>query len=55
MPKVVLGMTMSLDGIINDRTGSKDATIIGGASMAQQCLKASLVDELHVDIMPVLL
>ena len=31
------------------------STVIGGASSAQQCLRAGLVDELHVDIMPVLL
>ena len=35
--------------------GDKDVTIIGGASTVQQCLQAGLVDELHVDIMPVLL
>jgi len=35
--------------------GDKDVTIIGGASTIQQCLKARLADELHVDIMPVLL
>ena len=33
----------------------KDVTIIGGASVAQQCLREGLVDELEVDIMPVLL
>ncbi len=32
----------------------KDITIIGGASTAQQALKAGLVDELHIDIMPIL-
>jgi dihydrofolate reductase len=35
--------------------GDKDVTIIGAASTAQQCLKAGLADELHIDIMPVLL
>lgn len=35
--------------------GEKDVTIIGAASTVQQCLKAGLADELHVDIMPVLL
>jgi dihydrofolate reductase len=35
--------------------GEKDVTVIGAASTAQQCLKAGLADELHVDIMPVLL
>lgn len=35
--------------------GDKDVTVIGAASTAQQCLKAGLADELHIDIMPVLL
>jgi dihydrofolate reductase len=35
--------------------GIKDVTIIGAASTARQCLQAGLADELHVDIMPVLL
>jgi dihydrofolate reductase len=35
--------------------GDKDVNIIGAASTAQQCLKAGLADELHVDIMPVFL
>lgn len=35
--------------------GNKDVTVIGAASTAQQCLRAGLADELHVDIMPVLL
>lgn len=35
--------------------GDKDVAIISGASTAQQCLKAGLADELHIDIMPVLL
>jgi dihydrofolate reductase len=35
--------------------GEKEVNIIGAASTAQQCLKAGLADELHVDIMPVLL
>ena len=33
----------------------KDVTIIGGASVAQQAIDTGLVDELEVDIMPVLL
>ena len=28
--------------------------IIGGASVAQQCLKAGLVDELEIEVMPIL-
>lgn len=35
--------------------GDKEVNVIGAASTAQQCLKAGLADELHVDIMPVLL
>ncbi len=35
--------------------GDKDVNVIGAASTAQQCLKAGLADELHVDVMPVLL
>jgi dihydrofolate reductase len=35
--------------------GDKDIAIIGGASTARQCLNAGLADELHIDIMPVLL
>ena len=35
--------------------GDKDIAIIGGASTAQQCIKAGLADELHIDIMPVFL
>jgi dihydrofolate reductase len=33
----------------------KDVTIIGGASIAQQCIKADILDEIHIDIMPLLL
>ena len=35
--------------------GDKAVQVIGGASVIQQLLRAGLVDELHVDIMPVLL
>ena len=35
--------------------GDKEVNIIGAASTARQCLKERLADELHVDIMPVLL
>jgi dihydrofolate reductase len=35
--------------------GEKDVTIVGGADIATQCLNAGLVDEIHMDIMPVLL
>jgi hypothetical protein len=35
--------------------GDKDVTIVGAASIARQCLQAGLADELHIDIMPLLL
>ena len=35
--------------------GKKAVQVIGGASVIQQLLQASLVDELHLDVMPVLL
>jgi len=35
--------------------GNKQVTVVGGASTAQQCLRAGLVDEIHIGIVPVLL
>jgi dihydrofolate reductase len=35
--------------------GDKDVTVVGGAGTGQQLLRAGLVDELEVSIMPVLL
>lgn len=35
--------------------GDKDVNVIGAASTVRQCLQAGLADELHVDLMPVLL
>lgn len=35
--------------------GTKDVQIIGGASVIQQALRAGLVDELHLDVVPVFL
>ena len=35
--------------------GDKAVQVVGGASVIQQLLRAGLVDELHVDVMPVLL
>ena len=34
---------------------NKEVAVIGGASTIQHCLQAGLADELHVDLMPVLL
>ena len=56
-----LSFTFVTDGIesaisqAKRAAGDKDVVVVGGASTAQQCLSAALVDELHVDIMPVLL
>lgn len=56
-----LSFTFVTDGIesaINQAkaaAGHKDVTIIGATSMVRQCLQAELADELHVDIMPILL
>jgi dihydrofolate reductase len=35
--------------------GDKQVTVVGGAITAQQCLRAGLVDEIHIGIVPVLL
>jgi dihydrofolate reductase len=35
--------------------GERAVQVVGGASVVQQLLRAGLVDELHVDVMPVLL
>ena len=34
--------------------GDKQVMVIGGAQTAQQCLRAGLVDEIHIGIVPVL-
>jgi dihydrofolate reductase len=34
--------------------GDKQITVVGGAQTAQQCLRAGLVDEIHIGIVPVL-
>ncbi len=35
--------------------GAKQVTVVGGANTAQQCLRAGLVDEIHIGIVPVFL
>src|SRR5687768_319085 len=56
-----LTFTFVTDGIesairqAKEAAGDKDVNVIGAANTAQQCLEAELADELHVDIMPVLL
>src|ERR1700730_11019856 len=34
--------------------GDKQVTVVGGANTAQQCLRAGLVDEIHIGIVPVI-
>ena len=51
-------VTDGIEGAIRQAkaaAGDRDVTIIGAPNIAQQCLNAGLADELHVDIMPVLL
>ena len=56
-----LSFTYVTDGVESAVAQAKAAArdkavqVVGGASMAQQLLDAGLVDELHVDIMPVFL
>ena len=38
-----------------DAAGGKDVAVAGGASVAQQCLRAGLLDELTLHVVPVLL
>lgn len=38
-----------------DAAGDKDVVIFGGANIAQQYLKAGLLDEINLDLVPVLL
>ena len=62
-PKVTdkLTFTFVTDGIesaiaqAKTAAGKKDVQIIGGASTFQQCLNARLCDEVHLDIIPVLI
>ena len=35
--------------------GDKQVMVVGGAHTAQQCLRAGLVDEIHIGIVPILL
>ncbi len=56
-----LTFTFVKDGIENAikqakaAAGDKDVTIVGGAEIAAQSVNAKLVDEIHMDIMPILL
>ena len=56
-----LTITFVTDGIASAiaqakaAAGDKHVMVVGGANTAQQCLRAELVDEIHVGIVPVLL
>jgi dihydrofolate reductase len=56
-----LTFTFVTDGIesavaqAKDAAGDRAVQVIGGATIVNQLLSAGLVDELHVDVMPVLL
>lgn len=56
-----LTFTFVTDGIASAITqakvaaGHQDVVVVGGASTVRQCLCTRLADELHLDIMPVLL
>jgi dihydrofolate reductase len=56
-----LTITFVMDGIesairqAKAAAGEKDVNVIGAADTGQQCLHAGLADELHIDVMPVLL
>lgn len=56
-----LSLTFVSDGVesavaqAKEAAGDKEVTVIGGASIIQQCLQAGLLDELNIGIMPVLL
>ena len=55
-----LTVTFVMDGIesaiekAKAAAGDKHVMVIGGANTAQQCLRAGLVDEIHIGIVPVL-
>jgi dihydrofolate reductase len=38
-----------------DAAGEQDVAIAGGASVARQCLKAGLIDEMQLNVVPILL
>lgn len=56
-----LSITFVTDGVksaiekARTAAGDKNVVVVGGANVIQQCLNAGLVDELQVDLMPVLL
>jgi dihydrofolate reductase len=55
-----LTLTFVTDGIesaiaqAKAAAGAKHVMVVGGANTAQQCLRAGLVDEIHIGVVPVL-
>jgi dihydrofolate reductase len=55
-----LKFTFVTDGVksaikqAKESAGDKDVTIVGGANIATQAIQTGLVDEIHMDIMPIL-
>jgi dihydrofolate reductase len=55
-----LTVTFVTDGLesafekAKNAAGEKQVTVVGGANTAQQCLRAGLVDEIHMGVVPVL-
>jgi len=60
-PTEKVSITFVLDGVeiaikqAKSAAGTKDVAVIGGTSVIRQCIRAGLVDELQIDIMPILL
>jgi dihydrofolate reductase len=60
-PDAGLAFTFVADGLesairqARAAAGDKDVTVVGGADTGQQLLRAGLVDELEISVMPVLL
>lgn len=61
VPQGGTGFTFVSEGVevavreAKEAAGDKDVYVLGGAAVAQQCLQASLLDEIHLHIAPVLL
>jgi len=51
---VTSGIEKAID-LAKAAAGDKHVMVIGGANTAQQCLRAGLVDEIHIGIVPVFL
>lgn len=51
-------VTSGIESIIEQAkaaAGDKQVTVVGGANTAQQCLRAGLVDEIHLGVVPIFL